>query len=138
MTPRGPAGRPALGAEQLEWLAETLAADRCTPTIVAMHHPPFLTGMPALDEIGLPDADRRALAAVLDRAPNLARLVAGHVHLAAFGTLGRHEVMTCPSTWRLRAVLDLGSDELRFTPGPAGLVLHVLVDGSLISHVLPL
>ena len=34
-----------------------LAEDRETPTIVAMHHPPILTGIGGLDDIGLTNRD---------------------------------------------------------------------------------
>ena len=43
-----------LGAERLAWLDARLAEERETPTIVAMHHPPLLLGIPAWDAIGLP------------------------------------------------------------------------------------
>ena len=36
----------ALGPQRLAWLEAELAADRETPTVVAMHHPPVLTGLP--------------------------------------------------------------------------------------------
>ena len=48
--------------------------------MIAMHHPPLLTGVAPWDELGLPAADRRALGAVLERHPQVQRLFAGHVH----------------------------------------------------------
>src|SRR6266542_6573039 len=55
----------ALDAERLAWLDATLVAAPEVPTLLAMHDPPFRTGSPAWDAIGLPDADRRALADVI-------------------------------------------------------------------------
>lgn len=137
-TPRP--GRPegGLDADELAWLRDRLAEAPETPTIVAMHHPPIPIGVPAFDRIGLPDADRRALAAVLRDAPQVQRVVAGHVHLPAFGRVGATPAMTCPSTWRDRARLQLGAETWQVATEPAGLAIHALVDGELVSHVQPL
>src|SRR5207248_2537491 len=45
-------------AERIHWLDAALAADRKTPTIVAMHHPPILTGIAEMDEIGFEPESR--------------------------------------------------------------------------------
>ena len=82
----------------VDWLAQRLDEDRETPTIVAMHHPPILVGLPWLDEIGLPESDRTALAALLARSPQVKRVVAGHVHRTVTATLGGCAVVTCAST----------------------------------------
>jgi hypothetical protein len=37
------------------------------PTLLAMHHPPLVTGIPTMDTIGIADGERRALADVLAR-----------------------------------------------------------------------
>ncbi len=42
----------ALSADRLAWLNAQLAAAPGLPTLVAMHHPPFATGVPAWDELG--------------------------------------------------------------------------------------
>jgi Icc protein len=125
-------------AEQREWLERELAADTATPTIVAMHHPPFVIGMPALDRIGMHEDDRRALGALLGRFSHVQRVVTGHVHLAAAGQAGGCSVLTCPSTWRMRPRLEPTDERLVFTEQPAGFALHTLVGGTLVSHVQPL
>jgi Icc protein len=125
-----------LDAEALQWLATTLAASPEEPTVVAMHHPPVLTGIPAMDAIGLPIADRAALGALLARHPQVRRVVAGHVHRATFGMLGRCPVVTCPSTW-VQVAFDLGAPELVLEPAPPAFALHMWRDGELVSHVQP-
>ena len=55
------------GEVDLDWLAATLVEDRETPTIVAMHHPPILTGIGGLDAIGRLRGNREALGALLER-----------------------------------------------------------------------
>ena len=46
-----PTPNPANMLVTTAWLAEHL--DETTPTIVAMHHPPFITGIGHMDRIGL-------------------------------------------------------------------------------------
>ena len=123
--------------QRLAFIEEALAADRGTPTVLAMHHPPFLTGVRVMDEIGLDDAGRSALADLLDRAPNVCRVVAGHVHRAMFGRVGRCSAFTCPST-DLAIQLDLtGSGDIAVVDEPPAFALHVGVGGALTTHIQP-
>jgi 3',5'-cyclic-AMP phosphodiesterase len=124
----------ALDDERLEWLDDELAAAPDVPTVLAMHHPPLITGIPPLDEIGLPAADRRALGAVVERHPQVRRIVAGHMHRPVTSELAGRAVLAVPSTY-MQARLDLLTNELQTVPDPAGFALHVLRDGELISHV---
>ena len=122
-----------LDADRLAWLDATLAtAD--TPAIVALHHPPVLTGLPAFDRIGLPAADRQAFGEVIARHPHVRRIVTGHVHRACVSELGKCPVVVAPSAY-LQARLDLLSDEIVFdTAHPPGYAVHALADGRLASH----
>jgi Icc protein len=124
----------ALDDERLAWLDAELAAAPDAPTLLAMHHPPLVTCIPPLDEIGLGDDDRHALAAVVERHPQVKRLVAGHMHRAIASDLAGRAVLAVPSTY-MQARFDLESEELELVPDPAGFALHVLHDGELISHV---
>jgi Icc protein len=123
-----------LDAGRLEWLDAELGAEPEAPTLLAMHHPPLVTGIKPLERIGLPPADRRALAAVVERHPQIRRLVGGHMHRAITSSLAGRTVLAAPSTY-LEARLDTISDELQLTPDPPGFAVHVMVDGELISHV---
>lgn len=75
-------------AKRLGWLAHTLAAAPAdVPFVVFMHHPPFLVGVHAMDEIALKQS--AAFAAVI--APYRARirhLFFGHVHRPISGSYG--------------------------------------------------
>jgi Icc protein len=125
-----------LDAERLGWLDAELAAAPELPTLLAMHHPPLVTGVPAWDEIGLPPADRRALGEVLERHRQVRRLVAGHVHRTITGELAGRAVLTVPSTY-IQARLDFDSHEIQLAADPAGFAVHAVLDGDLISHVQP-
>jgi Icc protein len=126
----------SLDGGRLGWLDAELAAAPEIPTIVAMHHPPVLTGSAVWDDLGLPLADRLALGEVIKRQHHVRRVVAGHVHRTMTGDLAGTPVVTVPSTY-VQARLDFESEELELTPDPAGFGVHVVVDGELTSHVEP-
>jgi 3',5'-cyclic AMP phosphodiesterase CpdA len=126
----------SLGAGQLEWLDAELAAAPDRLTLVAMHHPPVLTGIAVWDAIGLPPAHRIALAAVIARHPQVRRLVGGHVHRTITGDLAGRPVLTVPSTY-VQGKLDFDAQAIELTDEPAGFALHAVVDGELISHLQP-
>jgi Icc protein len=126
----------ALDAERLGWLDAELAAAPEPPTILAMHHPPLLTGTPAWDDFGLPAADLRALGDVVERHPQVRRLVAGHVHRTMTAELAGRAVLTVPSTY-VQARLDFGAAETEWATEPPGFAWHAVFDGELVSHIQP-
>jgi Icc protein len=125
-----------LDAERIEWLDAELAAVPDQLTLLALHHPPVSTGIPAWDEFGLPAADRGVLADLVRRHPQVRRIVAGHVHRAMAAELVGRPVLTVPSTY-VQARLSFTSEEIEFVPEPPGFAVHVLRDGELASHVQP-
>jgi 3',5'-cyclic-AMP phosphodiesterase len=125
--------RGELDAERLAWLDAELAAAPDLPTLIAMHHPPLVTGLPALDAIALPAADRRALGDVVARHPQVRRIVGGHVHRTIAATLGGLPVFAGPSTY-VPLRLDFRADEILLADEPPGFALHVMLDGELVSH----
>jgi 3',5'-cyclic-AMP phosphodiesterase len=126
----------ALDQRQLGWLDETLAAAPDVPAVVAMHHPPFLMGIPPWDAIALRPADRERLGEVLGRHAHVERVVAGHVHRAIATKLAGRPVMSVPSTY-VQGLLDFGATELALSDDPPGFAVHALLDGDLVSHVQP-
>jgi 3',5'-cyclic AMP phosphodiesterase CpdA len=126
-----------LDAGSLAWLEGELAAEPAVPTIVAMHHAPLLTGIGAMDAIGLPEADRSGLADLLRRSPQVRRVVAGHVHRACFGLLGPCGVFACPST-HLQVRWDPAGPRITLDPAPPSYGLHtVLAGGEVVTLVQP-
>jgi Icc protein len=120
------------GSLDLGWLAARLA-ESDAPTIVAMHHPPVQIGIPALDRIGLPEADRAALAGLLARSPHVCRVIAGHVHRTVFAVLGGCGVVACPSTHR-QARLAIGAEDLVMVDEPPAFAVHT----ASVSHIQPI
>jgi hypothetical protein len=90
-----------------------------------------------MDELGVPADDRNALARLLARSPQVKRIVCGHVHRAVVGALGGVPVFTCPGTHRQLA-LDFKATEIRTNDDPPGYALHLLRDGEVTTHVVPL
>jgi 3',5'-cyclic AMP phosphodiesterase CpdA len=126
-----------LDAGTRAWLERQLAAEPVAPTIVAMHHPPLLTGIPPMDALVLPEADRSALGELLRRFGHVRAVVAGHVHRAAFGVLGGCPVFACPAT-HLQLRLDPRATEIVLEPTRPAFALHALLDGGeVVTHVQP-
>jgi 3',5'-cyclic AMP phosphodiesterase CpdA len=126
----------ALGPECLDWLDNELAAAPEQLTLVAMHHPPLLTGVAVWDGMGLAPSDRQALGAVIERHPQVRRLVGGHFHRAITAELAGRTVLAVPSTYA-QFRLDLTSEGIEIAADPAGFVVHAVVDGELVSHFQP-
>lgn len=136
LVPGKPWGR--LGPEQLAWLDARLAELPDAPTLVALHHPPFRTGIGHLDRSMLRDAD--ALAAVIGRHPQVERVVCGHVHRSIqrrfAGTLAQtapscaHQTELifgdAPATW----ICEPPAVLLHWWDPAAGLVSHVSMIGA--------
>ena len=124
----------ALGPEQLEWLDAELAAAPDTLTLVALHHPPLVTGMALWDAIGLAPEDRDGLGAVVDRHQQVRCLVGGHFHRTISGELAGRRVLAVPSTYA-QSRLDFTLDQLELAEQPAAFALHTVLDGELVSHI---
>jgi 3',5'-cyclic AMP phosphodiesterase CpdA len=119
--------------ERLAWLDRTLASAPDKPTIVAMHHPPFRTGISFMDGHGLKNADK--FAAVIARHPQVERIIAGHLHRSIQCRVGGTVASTCPSPAH-QIALDLHPGAtLGFAMEPPGYQLHVWFEGTgIVTH----
>ncbi|MDR3508004.1 MAG: phosphodiesterase [Caulobacteraceae bacterium] len=100
--------------QRLAWLSDRLAEQPDRPTIVALHHPPFDTGIVTMDALGPGWAD--GLNAVLAGYPNVLRVLCGHVHRSIQAVVGGRLMNVCPSTAH-QVNLDLAAG----APNPARL-----------------
>jgi len=128
--------RGELDADRLSWLDAELKGAPDRVTLIALHHPPVSTGIAAWDELGLPTTDRRALGAVLDRHPQVRRVVAGHMHRTMTAELAGRAVLVVPSTY-IQTRLNFNPQEIETVAEPPGFAVHALLDGELASHVQP-
>ena len=118
---------------RLAWLADRLAEQPGRPTIVAMHHPPFVTGIGHMDEIGLLRG-ARDFEALVARHPNIERILCGHLHRTIFRRFGGTVASTCPSPAH-QVVLDVRPQgPSAFIMEPPGFHLHHWCDGGLNTH----
>jgi Icc protein len=124
-----------LCAERLHWLDAQLTGAPERVTVVLMHHPPFVTGMRKMDEMGLDGIE--ALATVIRRHPQVERMVCGHLHRPIVRRFAGTVACTGPATAHQLA-LDLGeTPRLSTVMEPPGCLLHLWLgagDG-LVSHV---
>lgn len=122
------------------WLKRALRADRRTPTIVAMHHAPIVSGIQWMDP--QPDAEWiKRFAKTVEGRRQVKALVSGHVHRACHGVLAGQVVSVAPPT-SMQYALDLTPMNMRVPDGreilveePPGYGLHVWEDGQLTSHI---
>jgi 3',5'-cyclic-AMP phosphodiesterase len=124
----------ALEGDQLDWLDAELAAAPEHPTLLAMHHPPLVIGIPAWDEVGLAEVDRLALGEVIQRHQQVRRIACGHFHSTITGELAGRGVLVVPSTY-VQTRLDFEVRTVELTSELPGFAVHAVVDGELISHV---
>lgn len=119
------------------WLAARLdeAADR--PTVIFMHHPPFVTGIAHMDAMRLANADR--LATILRRHPQVLRVLCGHVHRSIQAPFAGTIASVAPSTAH-QVALDLRPDgPSAFMLEPPGFQLHLYEEGTgLVTHTAPI
>jgi Icc protein len=70
--------RGCLDAPRIRWLEARLAEQPRRPTLIFLHHPPFETGMPYPDSLGLDG--KEALGEVVARYGNIEAVASGHTH----------------------------------------------------------
>lgn len=88
-------GAGELDPPTLHFLQTTLASIGREPTLVALHHPPFSSGIAFMDEIGLKSTP--ALAEVLGQHEGEIRVICGHVHSMIVSSVGPCIAISAPS-----------------------------------------
>ncbi|WP_404385626.1 phosphodiesterase [Caenispirillum salinarum] len=120
--------------DRLYWLERTLEEARGVPTVLFMHHVPFLTGLAPFDRSPMEGAD--ALASVLSGNPQVERVLCGHLHRPVATRWHGATVTAAPSTC-FEIALDLreGAD-FRLVPAAApGFQMHMWTKtGGLVTH----
>ncbi|MEL6477061.1 MAG: phosphodiesterase [Pseudomonadota bacterium] len=125
-------GHGEIGAESLAWLDARLTEDP-RPTLVAVHHPPFPTGILGMDKIMC--LNGAEMAAVIAKHSHVERVIAGHHHRPVQIRWARTIGQICPSVAH-QVVLDF-SDRARpqwVTEPPAFLLHRFAPETGVISH----
>ncbi|MBR9764844.1 MAG: phosphoesterase [Rhodobacteraceae bacterium] len=124
-------GLPGVDAARLDWLAGVLEGARGN-ALLALHHPPFATGIPRLD--GTPFEGAEALEALV-RGSAVTRVIAGHTHREITATWAGVTASTGPALAHGLALSLVGGAPHAHTPDAPGMHLHqVLPDGRLVTH----
>lgn len=124
---------------RVAWLRATLAADMATPTYIAMHHPPFESGITWLDSAATEPWIARFEGAVTGF-PQLRGIIAGHLHRAIHTQWNGLSVSVCQSTAPAVALdlspIDADRPDNRelITDEPPGYALHRWDGARLITH----
>ncbi len=123
-----------LCADRLAWLDAALAAAPDRPTLLALHHPPFDTGIGFMDRIGLEGSD--GLAAVVSRHPQVERVICGHVHRPVQVRFAGTLASIAPSTaHQIPLTLDPDQPDA-WLREPAGMCLFLWTGQQLVGHTL--
>ena len=114
------------------WLDDALSATAGRPTVIAMHHPPFPTGIGWMDDSGLVNHHR--FAEVVGAHPHVGRIVCGHMHRCITTTVGGVVCSTGLSTIH-QVELNLAADARpQVVCDPPGYQLHALNQGAWVTH----
>jgi 3',5'-cyclic AMP phosphodiesterase CpdA len=117
-----------------------LQQDSHIPTIVALHHPPIMSGIQWMDPS--PDAEWiRRLANTIEGRAQIRAMICGHVHRAFHGVLAGQVISASPAT-SIQLTLNLTPVDLRVPDGreilvdePPGYTLLMWDKGQLTTHV---
>lgn len=123
----------ALCPARLEWLERALERAAGWPVILALHHPPFATGIAHMDRIAL--AEPAKLEGLVRRHGRVERVLCGHVHRAVQMLWGGTIASIAPATGhQVELALDPRAPSC-FTLEPPGFHLHTrLPAGGLVTH----
>jgi Icc protein len=119
---------------RVDWLADKLEQRPDSPTLIAMHHPPFLTGLTEMDTINCDNS--AALGALVAEHPQVERILCGHVHRPMVVRWHGTVVTTAPATAH-QVTLDLkeGSHTSWIMEPPACHLHYWRADTGLVTHV---
>lgn len=92
---------------RMAWLDRTLSAVPDKPTLIAMHHPPFLCGIVHMDRMAL--TQREAFAALIARHKQVKRVICGHDHRPVTAQVAQAIASMAPSVAH-QVELDLRPD----------------------------
>jgi Icc protein len=129
-------------SDRLRWLDDRLSEAPDRPTIVALHHPPFYSGMTGSSAKGLVRGGSE-LDELLRRHSQVVRVLAGHVHRPITAAFGGTIAIAGPTTCYPFG-LDTGPERLlNIVHEPPSIGVHLWLDeaspsgADLVSHVVP-
>jgi Icc protein len=124
-----------LSERRLSWLANALSKSSGKPALIAMHHPPFLTGLKAMDNYGIKHGLDAFREIVSRHAKSIAAIVCGHAHRAIVANISGVPVLLAPAS-SFPFELDLGDKpKLNFIREPQQFLVHTWSEAAgFVSH----
>lgn len=114
------------------WLRSVLAEPHDGPTVLAMHHPPFVTGIDWMDSAGFVGLDR--FVSVLAETTVVYRIQCGHLHRPMSSMVGGALAEVGLAT-TVHVALDVGPDApVRVVRDPVGYRLLRISGDSIVGH----
>ncbi len=125
--------RGELCEQRLSWLANRLEEQPSRPTLVMLHHPPFISGIEHMDRQRLGNPQR--LAEVLGRHHQVERVLCGHIHRSMQVAFAGTVACSAPGASH-QVAFDLRPEgPAQFCLEPAGFLLHRWTpDQGVITH----
>ncbi|WP_457575401.1 phosphodiesterase [Desulfomarina sp.] len=121
-------------SQRAKWLDERLAENREQPTLLFMHHPPMKFGVLETDEDGFSGSD--LLGDVVEKYPNILRILCGHIHLSSHGGWRGKLITTAPSMGlQLGLDLTLTRPSEFYLESPGYLLHYYTPESNLITHL---
>lgn len=111
-----------IGSSQLGWLSDRLEEQPDRPTLIIQHHPPFVTGIEFMDEMGLRDA--QDLEQTLMPHAQVIGVLCGHLHRSIVARFAQTLAITAPSTGAQLA-LRLNGEKFRYSSEAPAIALHL-------------
>jgi Icc protein len=125
---------PFFGPRRLQWLEYELESST-QPTLIAIHHPPMKTGIGFIDMVG--PHWYRDLGEVLNRHPQVLKVICGHGHSDLHGRIGHvpvHMVGSIAHQLIAGRVIDIAPS---FDNIPVPPMLHHWIEGDILSGYYP-
>lgn len=117
------------------WLERELTDNAGRPTVIAIHQPPFETGIWWMDCVGL--KGMALFESVVRPHRHVIQVLAGHVHRLIQSNWDGCTLWVCPSTSvSVAADLDPFHDPAETAEGPS-FSLHAYVNSGVVSHLVP-
>lgn len=119
------------------WLRARLEEGEGRPTLLFMHHPPFRTGVSAMDPMMC--RTRPSFVELIESHPEIERVAAGHYHRSIVRRYAGSIGFVAPGVAH-QVALDLRDGQpTRLVHEPPGFALHVLTrEDGVVSHVVPI
>lgn len=121
-----------LSEQSLAFLMKSMASYLAKPFLIGLHHPPFATGIQAMDRQNLRQAE--PLRDILNTHPARSRLICGHVHRNLVTEWGGVICQISPGISHAVTLEQRVDATNTLTIEPGGFMLHEMREKNLVSH----